>query len=66
MDTEQFKTKKDQKITIYNNNNNNNNNNNDDDDDDDDDDDNDDDNDNTNKCITKGWSPWTLFFQQGI
>ena len=59
MDTEQFKTKKNQKITIYNNNNNN-------DDDDDDDDDNDDDNDNTNKCITKGWSPWTLFFQQGI
>ena len=58
MDTEQFKTKKNQKITIYNNN--------DDDDDDDDDDDNDDDNDNTNKCITKGWSPWTLFFQQGI
>ena len=37
------------------NNNNNNNNNN-----------NDNDNDNTNKCITKGWSPWTLFFQQGI
>ena len=57
MDTEQFKTKKNQKITIYNNNNNN---------DDDDDDDNNDDNDNTNKCITKGWSPWTLFFQQGI
>ena len=28
--------------------------------------DDDDDNDNTNKCITKGWSPWTLFFQQGI
>ena len=24
------------------------------------------DNDNTNKCITKGWLPWTLFFQQGI